>query len=211
MNSRTRTNARDLANVTAAMSRNFLLQAANLRDQDDAAINRFAHRFGYLVPQILKTLGSPPMPEGPQLLNLLDQTSFFPPWQMDLRNALRDIWRAPDLRTKEWVIFRMLEGAMFQHSNPPSDSGWRAYRVGSKKIRSLPPPTLFEQIANYLRRRLHRLKICPNKDCPAPYFFAVRSSQVYCSDVCALPFQRAFKRQWWAKHGARWRRERRGR
>lgn len=179
MNSRTRTPTRDLARIPSEKCRNFLLQAANLR-KDCAAMDRFMNRFGNVVPEIL-----PPPNEG--FLNLIDQTYIR---TLALKSALQEIWRGPDLRTREWGVFRLLEHSV---------DGWSI---------SLPPLTPIEQIANYLRGRLHRLKICPNKDCVAPYFFAVRSSQVYCSDICALPFQREYKRQWWAKHGAAWRRKR---
>lgn len=46
-----------------------------------------------------------------------------------------------------------------------------------------------------------RLRRCPTSDCPAPYFIAQRRSQKYCSDACALPAQREFKRTWWREHG----------
>ena len=206
MNSRTRTLTGDLARMPAEKSRNFLVQAANLTD-DQAAIDRFASQFGYLVPNVLKTYGSPP-PEK-RVLNMLNPEDFL--WQVDLREALRHIWLAPDLRTREWGVFRMLDRAIFAQSNPPSIYAFGPFNPDGKTIRPLPPMTQFEQMVNYLRSRLHCLKVCPNKDGPAPYFFATRSSQVYCSYVCALPRQREFKRQWWAKHGATWRRKRTGR
>ncbi|HKR33110.1 MAG TPA: hypothetical protein VJT08_21700 [Terriglobales bacterium] len=45
-----------------------------------------------------------------------------------------------------------------------------------------------------------RMRHCPTANCPAPYFIARRRSQKYCSDACALPAQRAFKRTWWREH-----------
>jgi hypothetical protein len=54
-----------------------------------------------------------------------------------------------------------------------------------------------------LLRALHvvdRMRHCPNAGCPAPYFIARRRSQKYCSDVCALPAQRQFKKDWWNAH-----------
>lgn len=50
-----------------------------------------------------------------------------------------------------------------------------------------------------------RMRICSNKECPAPYFIAVRTPQRYCSEVCALPAQRASKRIWWSQHGHKYR------
>lgn len=46
-----------------------------------------------------------------------------------------------------------------------------------------------------------RMRRCPTPNCPAPYFIAQRRSQKYCSDACALPAQREFKRTWWREHG----------
>jgi len=46
-----------------------------------------------------------------------------------------------------------------------------------------------------------RMRYCPTLGCPAPYFIAQRRSQKYCSDACAVPAQREFKRAWWREHG----------
>jgi hypothetical protein len=208
MNSRTRTSTGDLARTPAKRSRDFLLQAANLSD-DLAAIGRFTNRFGQLVPEHLKTFGAPS--DEPGALNLIDP-DLVPLWQIELRDALREIWRGPDLRTKEWGVFRLIDGTIFEHSNPRrSDYRLGLFHTIAGTIPALPPPTPFEQIANHLRCELHLVKICPNAECPAPYFFAVRRSQVYCSAVCVMPFQCEAKRKWWAKHGAAWRKKRKGR
>ena len=52
-----------------------------------------------------------------------------------------------------------------------------------------------------------RMRRCPTPACAAPYFIAQRRSQRYCSDACALPAQREFKRIWWREHGNQWRRK----
>jgi len=65
-----------------------------------------------------------------------------------------------------------------------------------------------DPFAFVLLRALHvadRMRFCPNPGCPAPYFIAARRSQKYCSEACALPAQREFKRAWWAEHGTQWR------
>ena len=55
-----------------------------------------------------------------------------------------------------------------------------------------------------------RLAICANLDngCPTPYFIRSKPNQRFCSDACARPAQRAFKRKWWNEHGQGWRQER---
>jgi hypothetical protein len=52
------------------------------------------------------------------------------------------------------------------------------------------------------------LRICPNSDCPAPYFVAEKRSQKYCSKTCAAPAQREQKRIWWSDKGPAWRAKR---
>ena len=44
-----------------------------------------------------------------------------------------------------------------------------------------------------------RFGSCRNPGCPAPYFFARRHDQRYCSSVCAGPAKRAAKLRWWHK------------
>ncbi len=57
----------------------------------------------------------------------------------------------------------------------------------------------------HTKRIADRLRLCPNPNCPAPYFIAYRRGQRYCSDTCAQPAQREFKREWWREHGKDWR------
>jgi hypothetical protein len=72
----------------------------------------------------------------------------------------------------------------------------------------LAPPRPFEQALTYLLNSAKRMRHCKNPECPAPYFFADRRNQKYCSEVCALPEQRAFKRRWWQQNGKKWRENR---
>ena len=50
---------------------------------------------------------------------------------------------------------------------------------------------------------------CGNPNCAAPYFFATRKGQKYCTDSCAAYGQRLAKSRWWAEHGEEWRKKRR--
>jgi hypothetical protein len=60
------------------------------------------------------------------------------------------------------------------------------------------PLTRFEAAMFYLQTQLtDKLRRCPNPACPAPYFFATRKGQKFCSAVCAEPAQREAKRKWW--------------
>jgi hypothetical protein len=60
------------------------------------------------------------------------------------------------------------------------------------------PLTAFEAAMFYLQTKLiDKLRRCPNATCPAPYFFATKKGQKFCSTVCAEPAQRESKRKWW--------------
>ncbi len=196
-----------LARITPRQARTFLLELANLSD-DLKATERFEDRFGHMVPLRLK---GPVLREGEsssRLLSLMDPSNPLGCWSVELRDGLRAIWEAPDQRTKDWGIFRLIEEAVIEPSNPRSDYALGVFHRRSGRIDPLPPPTPLEQILIYLRKQAHRTRVCANSDCPAPYFFAERRSQKYCSEVCSLPSQRQFKRLWWARHGKSWRRKR---
>ena len=61
--------------------------------------------------------------------------------------------------------------------------------------------TSFEAAMYYLQTQLtDKLRRCPNPKCPAPYFFATKKGQKFCSTVCAEPAQREAKRKWWKEN-----------
>ena len=68
------------------------------------------------------------------------------------------------------------------------------------------PQTEFQRALYELFRKSPLVKVCANRECPAPYFIAGKTSQRYCSDGCAEVFQREWKRRWWSEHGEKWRR-----
>jgi hypothetical protein len=52
-------------------------------------------------------------------------------------------------------------------------------------------------------------KICARPDCPyTPYFIAKDARTRYCSTDCADAMQGQWRKDWWAKHGKRWRKSR---
>jgi hypothetical protein len=58
--------------------------------------------------------------------------------------------------------------------------------------------TPFEAAMFHLQTHLtDKIRRCPNQTCPAPYFFAVKRAQKFCSTKCAEPAQREAKRRWW--------------
>jgi hypothetical protein len=79
--------------------------------------------------------------------------------------------------------------------------------AGSRTVQDISRPVLdrFEVALMYCMRSAERLRVCQNTECPTPYFIAQRRWQKYCSEKCAQPSQREFKRKWWADHGDAWR------
>jgi len=117
-----------------------------------------------------------------------------------LRQLLRHVWDQPDKRTREWGIFLLLLTTRGE--------------AGSGHITllgfpgPLPPPTPFEEALLHFVDIGDRARHCQNPECAAPYFFAARRSQKYCSGECALPAQQESKKRWWDEHGSEWRRTR---
>jgi hypothetical protein len=196
-----------LVKITAGDARRFLLELANLSD-DPKAIMRFARKFMHILPRIGEKLFQKELFEGPDFpvnirLNLpwstIDQKGT-PRWLVTIRTGIRNIWRAPDVRTREFVIYRFIAEAMNleTYSSRLDPIFWT-----DEPVRPMPPPTPFEQVVDYLRGRVRRMAYCTNSDCAAPFFFNVKSSQKYCSEDCARPSQREFKRVWWAKNRAK--------
>ncbi|MDE3179055.1 MAG: hypothetical protein KGM47_05275 [Acidobacteriota bacterium] len=76
------------------------------------------------------------------------------------------------------------------------------------------PQSLHDIVWLTLLQHSRQLAICANyrndatNGCQTPYFIRYRPRQKFCSDACALPSQRAFKRDWWSKHGEEWNRKR---
>jgi hypothetical protein len=190
-----------LARINSREAYRFLKELINLRHAPEA-IRRFEIRFGAILSDRLKT-GERSSP-----LALADGSNVMVP-TIQLRDALRMVWRAPDQRTKDWAIIRMIDAVVIEEASPRYHSGFPILNGDNDRLIALPTPTLLEQILTYLRKQAHRTTICSCPGCPAPYFLAGRRSQKFCSDACSLPSQREFKRSWWAKHGKTWRRQKR--
>jgi hypothetical protein len=181
-----------LARISAVEARRFLMELANLRDD---AGGRFKKLFGDLLPPASKAVF---------VMSLADNSFRVTTEEeirqgeergiLDLRNLVRKVWIEPDLRTKRYGVFLLWKWAMFP-------KGWVEQGIPS----SLPPPSPFEQVIQLLIDAADFARYCGNPECVAPYFFASRRNQKYCSDACAKPAQKEFKRQWWAEHGEEWR------
>lgn len=194
----------------APAPRNFLSDLVNFND-DDADLRRLQLRY----PDLFETSGAvqlarrwavhveeegyePAVPDNDVLRRY---------WLVPLRDKLRSIWMTDDVRAKRWGLFRILQDH-FQYGDARFDqSPYRTYS-GFHRARVLEPPTKIERYLLYLTDDVPTRK-CQNPKCAAPYFFALRRTQRFCSDVCAKPAQSAYKRNWWKRNGKRWRAQRR--
>jgi len=137
-----------------------------------------------------------------------------------LRDLARKAWTAPDVRSADWYLFRLrhLHWETVRRVRAVQD----AAKSSAKTDRELPtipgtfdeamravsqseppPVTKFEAAAFYLQKNLRRALYCPNAECPAPYFFAKKKGQKFCSPECALLAQRESKRRWWNQNRAK--------
>jgi hypothetical protein len=78
---------------------------------------------------------------------------------------------------------------------------WQRENQDLAKMWTAADADTFAQVLLRAFEIVDRMRYCPTLGCPAPYFIAQRRSQKYCSDACAVPAQREFKRAWWREHG----------
>jgi hypothetical protein len=198
MNSSSNTIDHALVRISPVEAKRFLIELVNLTSGADAA-DHFERRFGGFLPWSRPESNTTTIKE----IDFGGDASSTVGFDMrfsqlfKLRDALRSIWITDEIKTKEWQIFLL-----------QADSTMTASFIS---ISGPPPPSPFQQSVLYLFKRATKTRGCSNPDCPSPYFFAQRSTQKYCSEDCALPFQRDYKRRWWRKHGSDWRRRRKNR
>lgn len=198
MNSSSGRRSRNLARSSSKQAKDFLESLANLNDKAD--FKQLRTKFPDVLEVVKRTMvvtySAPPTvyrPGTPEHDEWARQS-----WLIPLRDTLRAIWRAPDVRTKEWGLFRISQD-FFLRGDPsliqlPTSNGTDfLLRSG--------PPTQIEQFLLELMRWADLLRYCGNPGCTMPYFIATRRSQKYCSEPCSGPAQREFKRRWWALRG----------
>ena len=179
-----------------AGAKSFLVELANLSD-DPKAVTRFENRFAPFLPWAgkqtqLLTVTFDSVDSGEPVSSITNKIDLSNDQLFALRDKLRSVWATSDLKEKEWRIF------LFR-----ADSTLTVSFLSSLEV---PAPSLFEQTVMYLFKRASTTRCCHNRECPSPYFWTSRRSQKYCSEVCALPAQRSYKRVWWQKNGEEWKR-----
>jgi len=192
-----------------AAARGFLKELANLPD-DQRALDRFEIHFQSVLvsmrvePSFVRSYAMDWEQENFEF-GISEKELVRKYWLLPLREAVRAIWRAPDLRSKVWGLFRIFQDFFF-----PGDRGLVRTPLSGLggEFRKLMPQSLLEQMLLQLLKSADLTRYCGNEECPAPYFFATRRSQKYCSSDCSEPAMRQQKRRWWADCGNDWRRER---
>lgn len=213
--------------IPAAHLRKFFLDVANLRD-DVEAVRRLLARHERILPRPLHlyqlfdtfSLANPAV-----TLRDVDEAALRS-WFIPLRNWIQSVWLAKDIRTKRYLLYRLLDVEVYAREGrssltsqeegegrKPRAALWVSNTMFLQGPVSLEPspPTPFEQALNYLLISASRTRKCANSECITPYFFANRRTQKYCCDACAKPAEREAKRRWWRTRGKAWRARRRSR
>lgn len=191
--------------VTAARAKEFLEEAANLRD-DLKSVDRLRRRFGSFL-----WIGIPLVRIGTRIEGSLRAQTFKARQGFDMigefrqqiwpvRNLLRAIWQTRDAVSRE-----RLSASFYYWALTRSVPGWPPLEelVGSETpLGPYPPQTELEEVAAFLLMSLGRLRVCRNRDCPQQRFFvAVRRRRQFCSTECTEQAQRQYKLRWWHEHG----------
>jgi hypothetical protein len=193
--------------VTAKTMYSFLEELANLREDSVARFRkRFGNWFWMGVPIRFEqrvegggglTISGRPVPPP-------DYEDAFKEMVWPLRNCLYSIWRSEGSATKQRavVVFcQLVTGVCVPTSGPRAADFLDSAPLLGKGY----PVTPAEDAAFLLLKSVDKLRVCKNRHCSTPYFFAQRSNQKFCSEPCARPVQQMYKRQWWARNGQEWR------
>jgi|ERR1019366_2234059 hypothetical protein len=184
--------------IPAKRARGFVLELANLKDEP-ASVDRFLTRFADFFPSrrlqrkkeieyLVQTRQLKSLNATPEKLARARSAIILG----DLQSWLRHAWTQSDARAREWKIFELRQHFWLRTT--------RDFDRDFNREDEVPPPFCFEQAMDYLLRNGGLAKVCKNESCPAPYYFAIRRSQKFCSDVCAGPAKRAAKLRWWNKN-----------
>jgi hypothetical protein len=192
--------------------RAFLTGFANLEDRPEA-LSRFYRLFFDMLPPIENVRHLCTQHRLWERLNLPEPSEAQVQGQLSrlyigLRDWLRSAWVAKDKRARVWLLHELISNEAYLHTGQSLALTVIAFGNGPILNVELGPPTPFEQAAVYLLNPAARTRVCNNADCPAPYFLADKRNQMYCSEDCALPAQRQFKRLWWQQNGKKWRKNR---
>jgi hypothetical protein len=197
------TSSQPLAAFNARRLEEFLTELVNLRWEGNS-VQRFAQRyaldFGLFDARFLSALRVKGV-----VANNIEEDGERVIGYFHL--MFRATWVEPNAKTREWglAVFRV------ELARTVPLGGKHLWLWGDSDHFRLPEPPEdlpIDKAFEYLLKHHDRARCCPNPECPAPYFFAKRHSQRYCSEKCAQSGERETKRRWWAEHGKSWRKGR---
>lgn len=196
----------------------FLVELVNLRD-DSLEVERFVKRFagfGVSDERIAKAIFHIPdnAPFPFEKVSALPHKVFLDEYQTAqqqrivpyLSSIFRATWVEPDAKVRQWAwaILRT-DLARVSYPGPYLEM---VNESGQTRLPKPPPHLPLELAFEFLLKHHNRARHCPYAECPAPYFFAKRHTQRYCSEKCAQSGEKETKRKWWSEHGTAWRKER---
>jgi hypothetical protein len=131
----------------------------------------------------------------------------------NLRRFLQLAWNAPNARERNWHLFTVrqeyVRGILATFAVLTRD-GRGGREVARRITPGVPPKTSFDLAVHHAQTRLaNKMAVCARKkECDTPYFLLRRKGQKYCGTECRAIVLKQRSRDWWAKHGKRWRAER---
>jgi hypothetical protein len=173
----------------------FLLDCVNLQrgpENRDAEFLRLSTRYPDIVPHpVLYT-------------HELEVASAF----RFLAFLLQQGWDGATQREREWffqdaesfsrhLTAKDVDKGLWGTSHESPKSPDYVYGVTYHFIKPPAQPSPLEAVFHYLWQHMEHALHCANPECPAPYFFATKKNQKYCSPECAEPARRASKLRWW--------------
>jgi hypothetical protein len=210
--------AKTLAVPSSRDLENFLVELVNLQD-DPSDIRRFVKRFAdygvsdeRIAQAIFHIPDNAPFPF--ERMAALPPEVFLDEYRTTqqqgmvpyLRSIFRATWVEPDAKVRRWAwaILRT-DLARVAFPGPYLEMISESGQVRLPK----PPPYLpLETAFEFLLDHHNRARHCPYAECPAPYFFAKKHTQRYCSEKCAQSGEKETKRRWWSEYGIAWRKGR---
>jgi hypothetical protein len=179
----------------------FLLELANLKQADPAAISRFQDKYADFVIPIQSERGQVRLASmSPAArLGLYEVHDSFSRPMFNLQVLLRRACDRPTALEREVAL-----------SLTSQDIHKQFLQAIEKKLTADPICKALGNIFVALmpaKRLADRLRRCENPACPAPYYIAKRRNQKFCTEICAAPAQREQKSAWWSEHGEKWRKK----
>jgi hypothetical protein len=129
---------------------------------------------------------------------------------LKVQQVVRELWEGKHRGDEDQIIAQGLSLVVPRQEEGYVDTSQLLFNV-SWELGCLwaSPRDLGDYVWLGLLQHSKQLAVCANKDdeCPAPYFIKKKPNQKFCSEACALPAQREFKRQWFREHGEEWRKQ----